>query len=447
MGIYLCGLTVQGPPHIGHLRSGVSYDVLINWLRHLGYDVTYVRNITDIDDKILTRETEQGRHWWAIAYENERALNRDYAALGVRAPTYEPRATGHMTEMISLISELLEKGHAYVTWNGDVYFSVASWNEYGALSHRRPEDVQSSPDTGDKQDPRDFALWKGYKEGEPADACWNSPWGYGRPGWHIECSAMSRRYLGDGFDIHGGGVDIMFPHHENEMAQSHAAGLPFTAFWVHNGMLNLSGSKMSKSVGNTLSVTALAEKGFRPVDIRYYLVSAHYRSPLEYHDESLKEAAAAYDRIANYVRRAAEALGEDKTDPEQATTPILCADFVNAMDDDLNTPMALAAVHDQIREGNAALDAKNLEAAESVAVGVRFMLKLLGLDPLDPHWNEPADAKGSGALDALVSIALQQRSDARKRKDFAAADAIRDQLSEAGILVKDTPQGPTWTTQ
>ncbi|MFC4337291.1 cysteine--tRNA ligase [Salininema proteolyticum] len=440
VGIYLCGLTVQGPPHIGHLRSGVSYDILVNWMRHLGYDVTYVRNITDIDDKILVRESEQGRHWWAIAYENERVLARDYTALGVQAPTYEPRATGHITQMIDLIQELIDRGHAYETWNGDVYFSVASWPEYGALSHRKPEDMQSSPDTGDKRDSRDFGLWKAHKPGEPEDAAWTSPWGLGRPGWHIECSAMARRYLGAGFDIHGGGVDIMFPHHENEMAQSQAAGLSFAGFWVHNGMLNLSGTKMSKSLGNTLSVTALGEKGFRPVDIRYYLASAHYRKPLEYTDDSLKEASAAYDRLANFVRRAVDAVGVAKTE-----NGMHCADFDDALNDDLNTPAALAAIHDLVREGNAALDEGDETAAANIAASVRAMLELLGLDPLDPHWDEPAKDEGSGALDALVAIALEQRTAARARKDFAAADAIRDELAAAGVQVKDTPQGPTWT--
>ncbi len=438
--MYLCGLTVQGPPHIGHLRSGVSYDVLVRWLRHRGHRVTYVRNLTDIDDKILVRGAEQSRPWWAIAYENERILAADYAALGVEQPTYEPRATGHVTQMIDLISELVDRGHAYVTDAGDVWFSVASWPDYGALSHRKPEDMRSSPDAGDKRDPRDFGLWKAHKPGEPDDAAWSSPWGPGRPGWHIECSAMARRYLGDGFDIHGGGTDIMFPHHENELAQSGAAGLGFADFWVHNGMLNLSGTKMSKSLGNTLSVGALGEKGYRPVDIRYYLVSVHYRSAVDFSESALGEAQSAWDRLSNFVHRAKESLGLEATIGGMA-----CSEFVNAMDDDLNTPAAVAAIHDMAREGNAALDAGRDTAAANIAGGVRAMLDQLGLDPLDPHWDEPAESRLTGVVDSLVEIALEQREAARGRKDYAAADRIRDELARAGVTVKDTPRGPVWT--
>ncbi|GAB3224515.1 cysteine--tRNA ligase [Glycomyces halotolerans] len=440
VGVYLCGLTVQGPPHIGHLRSGVSYDVLIRWLRRSGYDVTYVRNITDIDDKILVRGAEQHRPWWAIAYENERRLADGYAALGVQAPTYEPRATGHITQMIDLIETLIERGHAYATEAGDVWFSVTSWPDYGELSHRRPEDMRSSPDSGDKRDPRDFGLWKAHKSGEPADAAWSSPWGPGRPGWHIECSAMARHYLGDAFDIHGGGTDIMFPHHENELAQSRGAGLDFTNFWVHNGMLNLSGTKMSKSLGNTLGVDALAEKGFRPVDIRYYLTATHYRSAVDFSETALGEAQAAWDRLSNFVHRAAEQLGLEATIGGTARS-----EFTDAMDDDLNTPAAVAAIHEAARDGNTALDAGDDTAAADIAGGVRAMLDQLGLDPLDPHWDEPADARLTGVVDSLVAIALQQRAEARERKDYAAADRIRDELARAGVTVKDTPRGPVWT--
>ncbi|WP_199042541.1 cysteine--tRNA ligase [Glycomyces salinus] len=442
VGVYLCGLTVQGPPHIGHLRSGVSYDLLVRWLRRSGYHVTYVRNVTDIDDKILVRGAEQGRPWWAIAYENERKLAEGYAALGVQAPTYEPRATGHITQMIDLIQALIAGGHAYATESGDVWFSVASWPEYGRLSGRRPEDMLSSPDTGDKRDSRDFGLWKARKPGEPADATWTSPWGPGRPGWHIECSAMARRYLGDAFDIHGGGTDIMFPHHENELAQSRGAGLDFAEYWVHNGMLNLSGTKMSKSLGNTLSVNALGEKGFSAAAIRYYLSSVHYRSAVDFSEDALGEAQTAWERLSNFVHRAAEQLGLEATIGGMA-----CSDFVNAMDDDLNTPAAVAAIHDMAREGNTALDSGDDTAAAGIAGGVRAMLDQLGLDPLDPHWDDPGDAKLTGVVDALVSIALEQRNEARGRKDYAAADRIRDELARAGVTVKDTPRGPVWTVE
>ncbi|MFG3341712.1 cysteine--tRNA ligase [Glycomyces sp. NPDC048151] len=440
VGVYLCGLTVQGPPHIGHLRSGVSYDVLIRWLRRSGYKVTYVRNVTDIDDKILVRGEEQGRPWWSIAYANECVLGDAYAALGCEPPTYEPRATGHITQMIDLITELIERGHAYVTGAGDVWFDVSSWPEYGALSHRRPEDMLSSPEAGAKRDSRDFGLWKAHKPGEPADAAWTSPWGPGRPGWHIECSAMARRYLGDGFDIHGGGTDIMFPHHENELAQSTAAGLPFAKYWVHNGMLNLSGTKMSKSLGNTLSVAALGEKGFNTAAIRYYLTGVQYRSAVDFSEDALGEARSAWERLSNFVHRAAEALGAEAT-----IGGSLAAEFTAAMDDDLNTPAAVAVIHDSAREGNAALDAGDDAAAARHAAAVRAMLDQLGLDPLDPHWDDPGDAKLHGAVDALVKLALEQRAEARARKDYAAADRIRDELSDAGITVKDTPRGPVWT--
>ncbi|RRR99269.1 cysteine--tRNA ligase [Glycomyces terrestris] len=441
VGVYLCGLTVQGPPHLGHLRGGVAYDVLIRWLRRDGYQVTYVRNVTDIDDKILVRGEEQGRPWWAIAYENERRLARDYAALNVAPPTYEPRATGHITEMIDLIAELVDRGHAYATPAGDVWFSVSSWPAYGELSHRRPEDMLASAEPGGgKRDSRDFGLWKAHKPGEPEDAAWTSPWGRGRPGWHIECSAMARRYLGDAFDIHGGATDLMFPHHENELAQSRGAGLGFANFWVHGGLLNLAGTKMSKSLGNTLSVESLGEKGFGPADLRYYLTTGHYRSPLEFSEDLLREAQSAWERLSNLVRRAVEALGA-----EAVIGGSLPPEFTAAMDDDLNTPAAVAVIHDMAREGNAALDAGDDAAAARAASGVRAMLDQLGLDPLDPHWDDPGDAKLTGAVDALVKLALEQRAEARARKDYAAADRIRDDLAHAGITVKDTPRGPVWT--
>ena len=443
VGIYICGLTVQGPPHIGHLRSGVSYDVLINWLRHSGYQVTNVRNVTDIDDKIFVRGEEQGRPWWSIAYENERILGEGYADLGVEPPTYEPRATGHIPDMIDLINELIDAGHAYVADNGDVYFSVASDPEYGCLSHRKPEDMLSTGDGTDslKRDPRDFGLWKAAKPTEPRDGSWTSPWGRGRPGWHIECSAMARRYLGDSFDIHGGGTDLMFPHHENELAQSRGAGLGFTNFWVHNGILNLAGTKMSKSLGNTLGVPALGEQGYQPVGIRYYLVSGHYRSAMDFSEKALGEAQAAYNRLANFINRASELLGVDAT-----AIGTLPKAFTDAMDDDINTPAALAVVHEHAREGNAALDSGDHSSATNAAAATRSMLGLLGLDPLSVQWSSSSsDDKLSAAVDSLVALALEQRQAARERRDFAAADQIRDQLSDAGIDVKDTPQGPRWS--
>jgi cysteinyl-tRNA synthetase len=442
VGIYLCGLTVQAGPHIGHLRSSVNYDVLRRWLVHSGYEVTFIRNITDIDDKVLLNAVEAGVPFWALAYANERILTADYAALNVLPPTYEPRATGSVPEMQELIKKLIDKGHAYIAddGSGDVYFDVRSFADYGSLSRQRVEDMEPAADAPlrAKRDPRDFALWKGAKADEPTDAQWPSPWGAGRPGWHIECSAMCWRYLGDEFDIHGGGLDLRFPHHENEIAQSHAAGLPFARYWVHNALLNLGDAKMGKSTGNVISVAAMVESGIRPVELRYYMSAPHYRSTIEYSEEAVREAATAYQRIENFVRHAVEQVG--------AVEPgALPAEFVEAMDDDLNTSRALASVHEAVRHGNAALAAGEGDEARAALAAVRGMMGILGLDPLDPYW---IDGSGSGlrpVIDALVALALEQRQAARARKDWPAADAIRDQLGAAGVNVEDTPHGPRWT--
>ncbi|MFC7549768.1 cysteine--tRNA ligase [Plantactinospora sp. GCM10030261] len=443
VGVYLCGLTLQGPPHIGHLRSGVNYDVLRRWLTRSGYAVRFVRNLTDIDDKILVKSIERGEPFWAIAYANEVRLAADYRALNVLPPTYEPRATGHIPEMHELIRELIDRGHAYpaADGSGDVYFDVASDPAYGALSGQSPDAMQSADDAPDraKRDPRDFALWKGVKPDEPADAYWPSPWGRGRPGWHIECSAMCRRYLGDEFDIHGGGLDLIFPHHENEIAQSRAAGLGFARYWVHHGLLSLAGVKMGKSVGNALGLEYVAELGVRPVEFRYYIVAAHYRSLIDYTEESLRESAVAYRRIEGFVRRAAERIGPGGLGD-------LPKGFVDAMDDDLNTSAALAVLHDVLRDGNTALGEGDDAALRSALTAVRAMLGILGVDPLDPVWvGEDQASDLRGVADALVALALEQRTQARARKDWAAADAVRDQLNQAGIVVEDTPHGPRWT--
>ena len=448
VGIYLCGLTVQSVPHIGHLRSSVNYDILRRWMMRSGLAVTFVRNVTDIDDRIIVKSLEEGQPFWAIAYANERVLAADYAALGVLAPTYEPRATGHMTEMHELIRQLVDKGHAYpaVDGSGDVYFDVRSFPEYGSLSGRRPSDMEPAEDGPEraKRDRLDFALWKGTKVDEPAEVSWPSPWGPGRPGWHIECSAMSRRYLGDEFDIHGGGIDIAFPHHENELAQSRGAGLGFARYWVHNSLLNLGASKMSKSLGNIITLSSLVESGVRAVEVRYYLAAPHYRSIIDYSDAALREAAGAYRRIEGFVQRAAERVGSGRSQPA-AEVP---AAFAEALDDDLNTSRAVALVHDAVRDGNSALAAGD-DAAVGAALGaVRAMLGVLGLDPLDPQWlgaTAGAGAQLRSVVDSLVALALEQRAAARTRKDWAAADAVRDQLRRAGVIVEDTPAGPRWT--
>jgi cysteinyl-tRNA synthetase len=439
-GIYLCGLTVQSGPHIGHLRSGVNYDVLRRWLLHSGYRVRFVRNITDIDDKVLAKALEQERPFWSIAYENELVLGRAYRSLGVLPPTYEPRATGHVPEMLELITRLVETGHAYVAddGSGDVYFDVRSYPEYGALSGQKVDAMEAAADAPVrcKRDPRDFALWKGEKKEEPADAFWPSPWGPGRPGWHIECSAMCWRYLGEEFDIHGGGLDLVFPHHENEIAQSRAAGLGFARYWVHHGLLNLGAAKMSKSLGNVIDLEAIQNLGIRPVELRYYLSAPHYRSVIDYSEESVREAATAYQRIENFVAHATERVG--MVEPGE-----LPAEFVEAMEDDLNTSRAMAHVHETVRAGNTAL-AEDGDVAAILGT-TRAMLGVLGLDPLDPQWTVEGGAGLKSTVDGLVALALEQREAARKRKDWAAADAIRDQLREAGVTVEDTPHGPRWS--
>ena len=438
--VYVCGLTVQGRPHIGHVRAALAFDVLRRWLAHGGLEVTYVRNVTDIDDKILAKADAHGVPWWAWAYDNERACTRAYDVLGVLPPTYEPRATGHIPEMVVLMERLIERGHAYAV-DGDVYFDVRSFPEYGALTGQKLDDLQSAADTETddrKRDPRDFALWKAHKDGEPETASWSTPWGRGRPGWHLECSAMVGRYLGAEFDIHGGGLDLRFPHHENEQAQSRAAGDGFARYWLHNGWVTLGGEKMSKSMGNTALVDEVVQR-VRPVELRYYLVAPHYRSSIEFTDSALEEAAAGYRRIESFVRRAAERVGAD------AGHAVLCADFTNALDDDLGTPAAIAAVHDMVREGNTALAEGNDRAVAGTLGSVRAMLGVLGLDPLDPQWADGGgDDRLTRATDGLVALALEQRQAARVRKDFAAADAIRDQLTALGVVVEDTPHGPRW---
>ena len=445
--LYLCGATVQAPPHIGHIRSGVSFDILVRWLKASGYQVTFCRNVTDIDDKILRVAATEGVPWWAVAQRNERAFTRAYDVLGCLPPDVEPRATGHVPEMIALMRRLIEAGHAYAA-GGDVYFDVSSYPAYGALSGQRPEHMRAADDTETKdakRDPRDFALWKGAKPGEPA---WETPWGPGRPGWHLECSAMATKYLGPGFDIHGGGLDLVFPHHENELAQSHAAGDEFARYWLHNGMVGVAGEKMSKSLGNSLLVDVMVTR-VRPVELRYYLGQAHYRSPLEYSEEALAEAVATYRRIEGFVTRAAELAGPAGAASEPSATPAELpgypAAFAAALDDDLGIPQALAAVHEAVHDGNNALSAGDADAVGTCLTSVRAMLGVLGLDPLARPWA----ASGAGddlreVVDALVKAALADRQAARARKDYVAADAIRERLQAAGVLIEDTPDGPRW---
>ena len=434
--MYVCGATVQGVPHIGHVRSGLNYDVLRRWLTAKGLDVTLVRNITDIDDKILTKAAAAGRPWWEWAATHERAFVAAYDALGCLPASVEPRATGHVTQMVELMDRLVASGNAYAA-GGDVYFSVRSFPGYGELSGQKVDDViQGEDDTGcAKRDAHDFTLWKAAKPGEPH---WPTPWGPGRPGWHLECSAMATFYLGPQFDIHGGGIDLVFPHHENERAQSNAAGDPFARFWLHNAWVTLSGEKMSKSLGNTLAIDTLLTR-VRGAELRYYLVGPHYRSMIEYSDAALDEAVHAYRRIESFVARVRERVG--------AVEPgALPPAFTAALDDDLGTPGALAAVHGAVRDGNTALDAGDRDTALVHAGEVRAMTGILGLDPLDPRWAATgSDDAATAALGALVGDLLAQRQEARAARDFAAADRVRDRLTAAGVSVEDSPDGPTWT--
>lgn len=496
VGIYVCGATVQSSPHIGHIRAAVAFDIVRRWFLKLGYKVTFVRNVTDIDDKILDKAAASGQRWWARAYYYEREFTEAYNTLGVLPPTVEPRATGHMSDMIDLIQRILDNGHGYVVTDadgkptGNVYFDVASWPHYGELTHQKQTSevdeaaavadrmgpsvdatgadkynpVDPADASPDKHDPRDFALWKAPKDTDPEDARWSTPFGVGRPGWHIECSAMSHRYLGDGFDIHGGGLDLRFPHHENEMAQTRAAGYPSAARWMHSAWVTAKGEKMSKSLGTGLSVPSVLAEHSAWV-VRYALGSVQYRSMLEWSDQALVEAQAAYDRVSNFIERAGVALGGQPSREEVTAVSAddLPADFVTALNDDVNVSGATAAIFTAIRSGNTLLsqlaDRADSETAKAevreALLAVRAMLDTLGLDPLAEPWVSAGVAGGAAdgtaespehaALEALIAEQLNARAEARKAKDFAKADQIRDALTEAGIAIEDGPQGSTWS--
>ncbi|MDQ1543763.1 MAG: cysteinyl-tRNA synthetase [Actinomycetota bacterium] len=446
-GIYVCGPTVQSSPHIGHLRSALVYDLWRRWLTYRGLTVTLVRNVTDIDDKILANASDS-EEWWALAYRYELEFTNGYQRLGILAPTYEPRATASVTQMQELIARLIERGHAYPApdSSGDVYFDTASWPTYGALTNQRIGEMvaASDADPRGKRAPQDFALWKGSKPTEPVSASWPSPWGAGRPGWHIECSAMAARYLGTHFDIHGGGLDLRFPHHENEIAQSTAAGDEFANYWVHNGLVNVEGQKMSKSLGNSIFASEFLDLA-RPLVVRYYLSAAHYRSTIDYHDGALVEAEAALDRIETFLTRANRRLAETRFAAHGVQ--LIPAEFGAAMDDDLAVPQALAVLHDRVRAGNAALDGEVLEAAADIRSEVIAMTEVLGINPHAPEWNRSAASPVDRALGALIERLIEDRETARAARDFAAADRIRDELAQAGITVEDSPTGTHWSIE
>ena len=437
VGIYVCGATVQSFPHIGHVRSGINFDILRRWLSASGYDVTFIRNVTDIDDKILEKGRVENMPWWALAFKYEQEFQKAYALLNVLPPTYEPRATGHVTQMIELMQLLIDKGAAYAPGNGDVYLEVRKLDSYLTLSRQKLDDLLPAGDADEtaKRDVRDFALWKGAKPGEPS---WPTPWGDGRPGWHLECSAMAHSYLGESFDIHGGGLDLIFPHHENEIAQSEAAGYGFANVWMHNAWVTQSGEKMSKSLGNTMQVKELV-KQVRGIELRFYLGGAHYRSMLEFSPEALQEAATNFQRIENFLIRAKEIVGEYEG--------VISESVRSAFDDDLAVPQVLAHISEALRRGNTAITDNAKDAIKSAASEIRGALNILGCDPFDANFQGvlTPGKNLSEALDGVIQLALAQRASARERKDFAASDAIRDGLAALGISIEDTPQGQRWS--
>ncbi len=435
VGIYLCGATVQAAPHIGHIRSGLNFDILRRWLTATGYDVTFIRNVTDIDDKILHKAVHEEIPWWAVAAKYERAFSDAYKALNVLPPTYEPRATGHMTQMVELMQRLIDNGSAYAPGNGDVYLEVRKLKSYLTLSNQKLDDLQSAEDADltYKKDPRDFALWKAAKPGDPS---WPTPWGAGRPGWHLECSAMAHAYLGESFDVHGGGLDLIFPHHENEIAQSQSAGWSFANIWMHNAWVTASGEKMSKSLGNSLQVHEILKK-VRGIELRWYLGGAHYRSMLEFSFDALEESSVNFRRIEGFLKRATDLLGAT---PEG----IISAGFTEAMNEDLAVPTALAVISEILKSGNTALAANDLDEVKRAASEIRGALSILGCDPFDPIFATDSSSSAE-TLDGLISLALEQRQAARARKDFAASDAIRDQLAALGVVIEDTASGTRWS--
>lgn len=456
VGIYLCGPTVQGAPHVGHLRSALVYDQLRRWLQAKGNEVTLVRNVTDIDDKVLVNAQAAGEDWWALAYRFELAFNQAYSNLRIAPPTYEPRATAHVPEMLAIIDRLIANGYAYQAEDGsaDVYFAASKWAAYGELTNQKIADMEAAEDADPrgKRDPRDFALWKAAKPSEPASANWHTKFGSGRPGWHIECSAMSTKYLGSRFDIHGGGLDLRFPHHENELAQSRAAGDEFANYWLHNGLVNVNGNKMSKSLGNSIFAADLFKLG-RPIAVRYYLGSANYRSVLDYHEGVLDEAEAALTRIEGFIKRATERVAGTPAEPVEINElelsrifQYLPSNFVAAMDADLSIPAALAAIHEAVADGNRALDANDAAEVGRALIEVRSMLAVLGIDPEAPEWSAGRQASAEHqALDLLIQSLVQQRKAAREAKDFARADEIRDQLTNAGIALSDSADKTYWS--
>jgi len=500
VSIYLCGATVQGSPHIGHMRSSLVFDVMRRWLKHSGTEVRLIRNVTDIDDKILAKSSEAGLPWWQWAQVHEREFTKAYESLGIAPPTYEPRATGQIPEMIDLVQKLIDKGHAYVSRSGSVYFDVSSFPEYGQLTHQgnatandesenqvNQDDSCSSDTLEDKRSPRDFALWKAAKLEETKDASWDSPWSRGRPGWHLECSAMAHRYLGSTFDIHGGGIDLRFPHHENELAQSCAAGYESARHWVHNAWVTIKGEKMSKSMGNSLFVSDLVDK-YGAAPLRLALVSVHYRSVIEFSEEMMSQHVNTWKRLSSAVVSAykivesmmnANSLSGGAINPvdaplDQIKSRALSSEFVIALNNDLNVPAAMTEVFKSVKHIEKLVASLNTEiiasdgtensndsisSKDSIGILVnsvltlRAMLDVLGLDPLSEPWKqdtlhllsaESANSKDREILSCLIEQMIEERQQARESKNWELADRIRSNLAESGIVIEDTQSGTRW---
>lgn len=439
--LYVCGITVYDYCHLGHARFLVVFDMFVRYLRATGWQVRYVRNITDIDDKIINRAAETGQTPAAIAERFAEAMAEDEAALGLIPPDVEPRATGHVGEIIAMIERLIERGAAYVGDNGDVYYDVSTFDRYGALSGRRPAELRSGARIAvneAKDDPLDFVLWKAAKPEEPS---WDSPWGAGRPGWHIECSAMSTHCLGDSFDIHGGGLDLQFPHHENEIAQSEAAtGQRYAGLWMHNGFVTVDDEKMSKSLGNFLTLREVL-KEYDAESIRYFVLSTHYRSPLAYNAQAMDSASAALARLYTTLR---DAPTNNATEIDPEINAEFRRRFHAAMDDDLNTPAAIAVLFDMARQANRA-GGEDRSRQAALAAGLRELGATIGLLQQDPELYLQSGEAKPGGLDAeTIEAMIAQRRQARVERDFATADRIRDELTEAGIALEDSPEGTKW---
>jgi cysteinyl-tRNA synthetase len=438
--MYVCGMTVYDLCHLGHARVMVVFDVVYRYLRALGFDVTYVRNITDIDDKIIRRAEENGERVAELTARFIDAMHEDADALGILPPTEEPRATGHMDEILAMVQALIAKGYAYEAENGDVYYSVSAFEGYGRLSGKDPRDLRAGArvEVGEaKRDPLDFALWKAAKPGEPA---WESPWGPGRPGWHIECSAMSTCALGNHFDIHGGGADLQFPHHENEIAQSEAAtGEPFVNLWMHNGFVRVNEEKMSKSLGNFFTVREILRE-YRPEEVRYFILTSHYRSPLNYDDEHLQNARGALTRIYTALRGLPDA---EPAGGEAPPVSVWAERFHAAMDDDFNTPEALAVLFDLVREINR-VRLEDERAAAGLGAELRRLGAMLGIVQGDAEQFLRGQVATEGLSDAEIDDLIRRRAEARKSRDWDEADRLRDQLQTSGILLEDGAGGTTW---